>query len=262
MAKRSKAQKRKRRQLQQRQRRTAAKELQPYHGNKYRKDKYVLAIMEAEVGIYETYVMTDRELTDWEVVTSIKNLIRELRSKSYQLAEEGDEARVESSDETDMVQWSIKHNWDNLFTEHPRHSDTELVGILRTILGSVEVWSTYSPNSRGYLNYIEGFLSKAGVQVERSLMEGEEEVKMAEVLDEEYLLNLGLEWLNTHGEALKQEFFAESKAMLDGGQAEEVINVCQYLIGQVNDLGFINELVPLLQPAYRQLGVPFRTPSP
>jgi len=46
--------------------------------------------------------------------------------------------------------------------------------------------------------------------------------------------------------------------MIEEGQAEAVINVCQHLIGRTNEQALIEELNPLLQPAYRKLGVPFR----
>jgi len=262
MAKRSKAQKRKKRKELQRRRKAGLQELRPYYGNKYRKEKYILATMRAETGIYETHVMTDRELTDRDVEATLKRLIRELHSGPYQPAEQRDEVEVELSSERELLHWNIKRNWDDLFTEHPGHSNSELVGILRTILGSVETWSTPSTDSRGYLNYIEGFLTQAGVRVERLPIEDEEWAEEGEMSDQEYLLDLGLEWVDTWNEAVKREFFDEVEAMLDEGQAEEVINACQYLIGQVNDEDFVQELVPLLQPAYRQVGVPFRAGSP
>ncbi|HID61541.1 MAG TPA: hypothetical protein EYP49_02165 [Anaerolineae bacterium] len=68
--------------------------------------------------------------------------------------------------------------------------------------------------------------------------------------------------METEDAGIKREFFEEAEAMIEEGQAEAVINVCQYLIGQTNDRAFIEELTPLLQPAYRQLGVPFRSPLP
>ena len=68
---------------------------------------------------------------------------------------------------------------------------------------------------------------------------------------------MGLEWLETGEAGIKQEFFEEAEAMIEEGQAEAVINVCQHLIGRTNDQALVDELRPLLQPAYRKLGVPF-----
>lgn len=252
----------KRRQKLQHRRGGASRGLQPYRGGKYRSKKYVMALMRTEVGIYETYVMTERQLTDRQVEAGLKSLIHELQSGPVQPAEQRDVVDVEPGAETDLLSWNIRRNWDDLFATQPRHSDADLAGILRTILDSIETWSTPGPNSRGYLNYLEGFLTKAGVKVEKLPVGDEVWEEEEEETDEEYLLDVGLEWLKTENEDIKREFFEEAKAMLEEGQAEAVINVCQYLIGQTNDRALIEELRPLLQPAYRQLGVPFGSPLP
>ncbi len=237
---------------------------QPYRGGKYRGKKYVMALMRAEVGIYETYVMTERQLTDRQVEAGLKSLIQELRSGSYQPAEQRDVVDVEPGAETDLLSWNIRRNWDDLFATQPRHSNADLVGILRVILDSIETWSTPAADSRGYLNYLEGFLTKAGVRVEKVPLDDEpwEEEEEEEETDEEYLRDMGLEWLETEDVEIKREFFEEAKAMIEEGQAEAVINICQYLIGQTNDQALVNELHPLLQSAYRQFGVPFGSSLP
>lgn len=234
---------------------------QPYRGGKYRSEKYIMALMRAEVGIYETYVMTERELSDRQVEAGLKSLIQELRSGSVQPAEQRDAVDVEPGAETNLLSWNIRRNWDDLFATQLRHSNADLVGILRVILDSIETWSTPGANSQGYLNYLEGFLTKAGVQVEKLSM-GDESWEEEEESDEEYLLDVGLEWLETEDEEIKREFFEEAEAMIEEGQADAVINVCRYLIGQTNDRALIEELRPLLQPAYRKLGAPFGSPLP
>jgi len=132
-----------------------------------------MALMRAEVGIYETYVMTERQLTDRQVEAGLKSLIQDLRSGPLQPAEQRDVVDVEPGAETDLLNWSIRRNWDDLFTTQPRHSNADLVGILRTILDSIETWSTPGANSRGYLSYLEGFLTKAGVKVEKLPLDDE-----------------------------------------------------------------------------------------
>lgn len=229
-----------------------------YHGNKYKAEKYIMAIMRAETGILESYVMTHRELTDQHVKAALSQLIGDLRRHSYQPAEFQEMVTIEPESYADLVIWNIRRNWDDLFQAQPRHSNTELVGILRTILSSVETWATPSPNSRGYLNYIEGFLAQGGVRPQLLPMDGEEEEKEPESpSDEQLLLDLGHAWLETDSNRAKDQFFKKGRAMIDKGQADAVINVCQKLIGQRNEEAFVEELSPLLQPAYRKLGVPF-----
>lgn len=253
----------KRKQKLQRRRKGAPKGPQSYRGGKYRSKKYIMALMRAEVGIYETYVMTERQLTDRQVEAGLKSLIHELQSGSVQSAEQRDVVDVKPGAEMDLLSWSIKRNWDDLFATQPRHSNADLAGILRTILDSIETWSTPGPDSRGYLSYLEGFLAKAGVKVEKVPMSDEPWEEEEEESDEDYLLDVGLEWLETEDVGIKQEFFEGAEAMIEEGQAEAVINVCQRLIGHaINDQALVEELRPLLQPAYRKLGVPFESPLP
>jgi hypothetical protein len=252
----------KRKQKLQRRRRGTSQGLQPYRGGKYRSKKYVMALMRAEVGIYETYLMTERQLTDRQVEAGLKNLIQELRSGPIQPAEQRDVVDVKPGAEMDLLSWNIRRNWDDLFATQPRHSNVELAGILRTILDSIETWSTPGADSQGYLNYLEGFLTKAGVKVEKVPLGGESWEEEEVESDEAYLLDVGLEWLETKDAGIKREFFEEAEAMIEEGQAEAVINVCQHLIGRANDRALIDELRPLLQLAYRKLGVPFGAQLP
>jgi hypothetical protein len=228
-----------------------------YHGNKYKGERHIMALMRAETGILETYVMSDRELTDRQVEVALTRLIDDLRRAGYQPAEHRDMVTVEPESYIDLVIWNIRRNWDDLFHEQPRHSGTELVGILRTILASLETWSTPSPESRGYLNYIEGFLAQGGVHPRLIPIDEGQEKEPESPSDEELLLDLGQAWLEADSNWARERFFKKGQAMLDGGQADAIINVCQRLIGHRTEEALIEELRPLLQPAYRQLGVPY-----
>jgi hypothetical protein len=228
-----------------------------YHGNKYRGERHVMALMRAETGILETYVMSDRELTDRQVEVALTKFIGDLRRDGYQPAEHRDLVTVEPETYIDLVIWNIRRNWDDLFHGQPRHSGAELVGILRTILSSVETWSTPSPESRGYLNYIEGFLAQGGIHPHLISTDEGQEKEPESPSDAELLLDLGQTWLETDSNWARDRFFKKGQAMLDGGQADAIINVCQRLIGHRSEEALIEALRPLLQPAYRQLGVPY-----
>jgi hypothetical protein len=228
-----------------------------YHGNKYKNEKHIMAMMRAETGILECYVMTDRQLTDGEVKAALIQLIGDLRRRGYQPAELLEVVTVEPETYVDLVIWNIRRNWDDLFGEQPRHSNADLVGILRTILSSVETWATPSPDSQGYLNYIEGFLAQGGIQPQLVATDEEWEEEPAPPSDQETLLDLGKIWLETDSSWVRDRFFRQGREMIEAGQADAVINTCQWLIGQRNEEAFVDELRPLLQPAYRQLGVPY-----
>ena len=133
----------------------------------YRTQEYVLTIAEAETAIYQAFVMSDYELTDREVRSSIESLIHELREEGFVPAEERDELEIggEESSE-DLIVWLIKHNWDQIFEEQPRHPEEDLIGCLGVTLDSIDTWSTPSPDSRGYLWYNAAFIQNMGVTIE------------------------------------------------------------------------------------------------
>jgi len=138
-----------------------------YRGNKYRTEELVPTLFRTETGIYESFVITERELTDHNVRSALERLILQIRRGTLSSPEEIglDEDEGEGTVE-DLVIWNIRRNWQDLFQTEPPPGRSNLVGVLRTILGSIECWGSIAPESRGYLQYIEGFLKNAGVSVE------------------------------------------------------------------------------------------------
>ncbi|HEV3263679.1 MAG TPA: hypothetical protein VG013_42985 [Gemmataceae bacterium] len=237
-------------------RRAKGEGVQAYHGNKYKSERFVETIMQAEVGIYESYVMTDRVLTDREVEKSLEYLVLQLRGEQPAPPADNPKAKVEGEFE-DMIAWRIKANWAQLFAEQPRHSNTDLAGVLRTILGSIKVWSRPAPDSRGYLHYIEGFLNQAGIQVEVENAgdddgAGEDEEEGAGRSDEDILTELGEAWVASREPMAKKEFVAEAEALVKDGQAGLVLEVCHRLIGMANETGMVDELKEIIDKAWRQ----------
>ena len=51
-----------------------------YMGAKFKIDELIPTWMNAEIGIYESYVMTDRNLLDHTVVAALEKLIRQMRA--------------------------------------------------------------------------------------------------------------------------------------------------------------------------------------
>lgn len=145
--------------------RTARPVALAYRGNKYRTDELAPTIFRTETGIYESFVITRRELTDHNVRSALETLILQIRQGTLSSPEEIGQYEPEGTAE-DLVIWNIRRNWQDLFQTTPHPGRSNLVGLLRTILGSIECWGSIAPESRGYLRYIEGFLKKVGVSVE------------------------------------------------------------------------------------------------
>jgi hypothetical protein len=230
--------------------------IQPYVGTKYKSERFVEPLMRAEMGIYESYVMTDRQLTDAEVVASLEYLIRRLRGEQVEPPAQNPQTDGEDGQPEDLTAWRIQAHWDEFFADHPRPSNADLAGVLRTILNSVDVWSHRGPSARGYLHYLEGFMGKLGFEVE--VLRGDEEVDLeGEPGDdvesrEQVLTQLGEAWISSRDAAAKREFDAEAKALLDEGRPGLVLEVCERLIGMTNEPIVHQELQHLLEAAWKQ----------
>jgi hypothetical protein len=137
-----------------------------YQGNKYKTDELIPWVYRTEVGIYESFVMTHRRLTDHEVRAALEELVLQIRAGLPPIPHDAAEADRVIEGTQNLVIWNIRQNWHLRARSLPSPGRDALVGVLRTILGSIEVWGSPSPSSRGYLDFIEGFLTEAGVSVE------------------------------------------------------------------------------------------------
>jgi hypothetical protein len=220
-----------------------------YKGNKYKKPELVKVIFRTELGIYESWIMTDRQFTDRDVEKSLEKLIFEMREgRMPPSIETGSIANADQPAE-DLISWNIRRNWDDLFQTQPRPNVDKLTGVLRTILGSMETWSTPAPSSQGYLYYLEGFLKRAGASVEG--ISPEDELGYEEP-EEDDLLALGQAWCEGEPDA-GEDFRSMAEAMLRSGEGEEVADVCQSLLNDAPTQEIRAELSKLALWAHQKL---------
>lgn len=220
-----------------------------YKGDKYRTEALVRVHFRAEVGIYESFVMTDRKLTDHTVGSALEQLILRMRKGPLPDLEDTSTVDYVGGEDEHLVIWNIRRNWQRLFEEDPRPSRDNLIGVLRTILGSVELWRSASPTSRSYLRYAEGFLQKLGVSVEAC----SPDLAPIGTPEEEELLLIGRAWCHEDDSRAASEFKEHVEYMLRSGEAEEVVEVCQQLIGEAAGSSAVPELCALSILAHRSL---------
>lgn len=135
-----------------------------YHGNKYKRDDLVPVHFTAERGIHDADVITDRKLTDRQVTTALEALISRLRSGIVPGLDPDQPIPYSEGEPTELLIANITRNIQELFGTGLGPGRDTLIGVLRTILGSIEYWTiAVDPASRGYLHYLHGFLAKAGV---------------------------------------------------------------------------------------------------
>lgn len=137
-----------------------------YTGDKYKKTEFVPTMMHAERAIFETFLMTGRSMSDQTAITGIKRLVLAMRGDELPPLPDTPSNSYDAGREADLVMENIRRNWAKHFATARRPSDEDLIGILRTILGSIDRWRTPGPGSIGYLHYIAGFLKKAGLTFE------------------------------------------------------------------------------------------------
>ncbi len=228
---RTRDQKRKKK-LEERKRKARETESLAYMGEKYKTKELVHTLMHAEIGIYETYVMTDRQLLDQTVVAALESLIRQIRAGTLPPREDTPEVRYEAGQEEALVIENIRRNWAEHFADEWKPPRDKLVGILRTILGSIETMRSPGPHSQSYMRHIEGFLTKKlGVSVKQY----SQNMEPIPEPPEDELLTLGRQWILEEDEQAAIEFEELVKYLLKRGSADRVIGCCHQLIGEEVD---------------------------
>ena len=104
--------------------------------------------------------------------------------------------------EEDLVIANIRRNWQIMAEEGTLPGRDDLIGILRTILHSIQIWRSQSLHSQGYLRYVEGFMKKLGVSVRRVTPD----LDPLPEPEEDPLLAPGRAWVAEGDEAAEAEF--------------------------------------------------------
>ena len=223
-----------------------------YMGEKYKADELVPTWMHTEIGIYETFVMTDRRLLDQTVVTALESLIRQLRAGTLPPREDTAPVEYEAGGEEELVIENVRRNWAQHFADSWKPPRDKLVGVLRSILGSIEKVRAPGPRSQSYMRHIEGFLTKRlGVSVKPYSLNME---PIPEPPEDELLL-LGRQWMLEEDEQAEVEFRKHVDQLLRQGSVERVLNCCHQLIGEESDpkSEVVAELTALSQQARKSL---------
>jgi hypothetical protein len=212
-----------------------------YSGRKYKTDELVPVFFRTETGIYEAFVMRERKLTDRDVEAALEELIGQMRRGPLPPLDQTKEAQAAENGEGDFIIWNIRRNWKELFATERHPVLNNRIGVLRTILDSIRIRSSPGPTARGYLHYIEGFLKKQGYTFEGYSEDGQP----LEQAEENALHEVGEEWCETRNPEMGEEFKSLAEKMIRTGEAEEVVEICQDLMGGKPAPEIINELSAL-----------------
>jgi hypothetical protein len=244
---------RKRRKKQEEKKRQARQaESLAYLGNKYKTDELIPTFMHTEIGIYETYVMTDRKLVDQTVASSLETLIRKMRTGTLPPLTETDAIHYEVGREEDLLIENIRRSWANHFATEWQPPKDKLIGVLRSILGSIQKVKSPGPQSQSYMKHIAGFLTKKlGVSVKAFTADR----KPIPEPEEDELVRLGRQWESDGNQEARAELFELAAELMRSGQTRRVIDACHLLIGEIADLesDVVAELMDLRHKASQSL---------
>lgn len=131
----------------------------PYSGRKYQTERWVPHVYQTELAIYEAIVLSRRQLTNPQVREALVQLIGHLREgKPPLLAEDAPAIAFSVGNEVEFLVWNIRSHWRSLFEEQGPVSTEDLVGILRTLLHSIEAQAWARGPSRGYVSFLDEFM--------------------------------------------------------------------------------------------------------
>jgi hypothetical protein len=136
-------------------------DIEPYSGRKYQADHWVPHVYQTELGIYEAIRLSKRLLTNDQVKAALIQLIKYLRDgHPAPLAETDPEVAFEAGKEVEFLVWNIRRHWSLLFQEQGPVPSHDLIGILRTLLYSIQAHAWHTGPSRGYVAFLEDFMQR------------------------------------------------------------------------------------------------------
>ncbi|MBY0526526.1 MAG: hypothetical protein K2R98_24235 [Gemmataceae bacterium] len=135
---------------------------QPYSGSKYRSDRWTPNVAATEAAIYEAINLSRRTLTNPQVEAAFIELIGRLRAgEPAALPDDAPDVAYAPGHETEYVVWNIRRHWRKMFEDYGPVKTEDLIGILRTLLYSMEAQARDRGKDRGYVDFLYHFLKDA-----------------------------------------------------------------------------------------------------
>ena len=133
----------------------------PYEGNRYRANIWIPAVMATELGIYAVIRESKRGLTNTQLRSALVTLIRHLRDGGPSSLGDGEpEVPFSTEKAAECVFYNVRKSWRKLADDGVGVAASDLIGIARTLLYSIEAHGALTPG--GYVKFIEGFMSRLG----------------------------------------------------------------------------------------------------
>jgi len=135
------------------------RDIRPYSGTKYQQEKWIPQVYETELAVYETILASGQTLTNEQVRQGFIQLIKQLRDGvPAALPDDAPKIVFSSGHEIDFLNWNIRRHWRMLFNDKGPVAMDDLVGILRTLLHSIQARGWHTGPSLGYVAFLQEFM--------------------------------------------------------------------------------------------------------
>jgi hypothetical protein len=133
----------------------------PYSGKKYRDGHWTRHVYATELAVYETIQASGRRLTNEQAREAFVTLIKALRSGApAELGDDEPDLEYLAGQEVPYLIWNIRAHWTDFVLDHGPVATEDWIGILRTLLYSIESHGWHTGSGRGYLAFLEGFIGE------------------------------------------------------------------------------------------------------
>ncbi|MGL4552976.1 MAG: hypothetical protein ACRC33_17510, partial [Gemmataceae bacterium] len=134
-----------------------------YDGDKYKAPRWVPHLHATEYAIYEGIVLSERRLTNGHVELALTDLVLRLRDGIPPLLpDDAPAVTFRPGDEVAFLTWNIREAWRGLIEREGPVATDDLIGILRTLLHSMEAHARHTGPDLGYVAFLDGFIGRAG----------------------------------------------------------------------------------------------------
>jgi hypothetical protein len=133
----------------------------PYEGSKYRADSWAPYVSATEEAIYDVIVLSECRLTNDAVRQAFIALIHHLRSKAAAaLPADAPEVAFNPAEPVPHLIYKMRLAWRGIQENRGPVRNEDWVGILRTLLYSMQAQSWHLGASRGYVVFLKGYMER------------------------------------------------------------------------------------------------------
>jgi hypothetical protein len=131
----------------------------PYSGRKYQSDHWAPVVFATERPIYDVIVESKRALTNAQVRRALELLIDHLRRGGPPgIGDAEPVVPYSTGNAAECVFHNIRRSWRQMFDSGRTVAATDLIGVARTLLYSIEAHGNNTGQARGYVAFLQEFL--------------------------------------------------------------------------------------------------------